>query len=532
MAVPTVASGDIVASEDHNVLAGLFNGTTGYGEPVKLFELDDSASYSVTVGNQDTTNGLIQKWQYGPVGAPTVVMTLAKTGLSLPTLPLRIAGGTSPEFGGFSVTSTGEVLMGDIAATMVGSGRAQFAANYIQPANNSRVISLFDTTVRGGPSTDSSCSQFVLASGKVTGRDTSAYTPEAGGPGVTRDVDCRVIDGGWAGLVAAPNHNLRWGVSVGFESTTATTDNTGAYANEKVAFIALSDGDASQASQFVDSPTSNGTRPNTAFYAGGGGGASNPGGGTWASATVCAWEWPFYAAGTSNTAGIFCVYEDGRTGIAMVPKIPTRSGMLQINQDGNHDAGAGFRLWKNGSATNYSNIHHSAAESTVVTTTASGLSTNTLTLACDATLVACSMTAPASQSGHLLDLVISGSANTIFAVSAAGDLLVGNANTQVGSGAGVIAVKNAATLPSTNPSGGGVLYADAGAGKWRGSGGTTTTFGAAEPHCPTCDRDFALEWESARYGMLAICMYCLTDAIGDKGVMWKRPGLHKGERTP
>ena len=61
-----------------------------------------------------------------------------------------------------------------------------------------------------------------------------------------------------------------------------------------------------------------------------------------------------------------------------------------------------------------------------------------------------------------------------------------------GSGVKVIFVANAATNPSTNPSGGGILYADAGAGKWRGSGGTTTTFGAASPHCSKCGYDF---WE-------------------------------------
>jgi len=48
-----------------------------------------------------------------------------------------------------------------------------------------------------------------------------------------------------------------------------------------------------------------------------------------------------------------------------------------------------------------------------------------------------------------------------------------------GSGIGVIGLGNADTLPSTNPAGGGVLYADAGALKWRGSGGTVTTIAAA-----------------------------------------------------
>lgn len=48
-----------------------------------------------------------------------------------------------------------------------------------------------------------------------------------------------------------------------------------------------------------------------------------------------------------------------------------------------------------------------------------------------------------------------------------------------GTGDGVIGIANATTNPSTNPTGGGVLYSDAGALKWRGSGGTTTTIAPA-----------------------------------------------------
>lgn len=43
---------------------------------------------------------------------------------------------------------------------------------------------------------------------------------------------------------------------------------------------------------------------------------------------------------------------------------------------------------------------------------------------------------------------------------------------------GVIAIANA-TAPSSNATGGGILYSEAGALKWRGSGGTITTLGAA-----------------------------------------------------
>lgn len=48
-----------------------------------------------------------------------------------------------------------------------------------------------------------------------------------------------------------------------------------------------------------------------------------------------------------------------------------------------------------------------------------------------------------------------------------------------GGGAKVVFVGNAGTNPSTNPTGGGVLYCDGGALKFRGSGGTVTTVAVA-----------------------------------------------------
>lgn len=55
----------------------------------------------------------------------------------------------------------------------------------------------------------------------------------------------------------------------------------------------------------------------------------------------------------------------------------------------------------------------------------------------------------------------------------------GIVTTSFGSGVGVIGIANAGTNPSTNPSGGGVLYCDAGALKYRGSSGTITTIANA-----------------------------------------------------
>lgn len=57
--------------------------------------------------------------------------------------------------------------------------------------------------------------------------------------------------------------------------------------------------------------------------------------------------------------------------------------------------------------------------------------------------------------------------------------LVSSNPPNAGSGVGVIAIANAATLPSTNPTSAGVLYVDAGALKYRGSSGTVTTIAPA-----------------------------------------------------
>ena len=46
------------------------------------------------------------------------------------------------------------------------------------------------------------------------------------------------------------------------------------------------------------------------------------------------------------------------------------------------------------------------------------------------------------------------------------------------SGTAVLCIGNA-TVPSTSPAGGGQLYSEAGALKWRGSSGTVTTLGIA-----------------------------------------------------
>lgn len=78
--------------------------------------------------------------------------------------------------------------------------------------------------------------------------------------------------------------------------------------------------------------------------------------------------------------------------------------------------------------------------------------------------------------------------NAILAWNANG-IQIGGPTLDLGGGVGVIGIDNAGTNPSTNPTGGGILYADSGALKWRGSSGTVTTVANADPHCPRCGTD-------------------------------------------
>ncbi len=80
-----------------------------------------------------------------------------------------------------------------------------------------------------------------------------------------------------------------------------------------------------------------------------------------------------------------------------------------------------------------------------------------------------------------------GNAGTATSITG-GSIVVGASNINVmmfaqsgdyGGGSGVMGIKNCTTAPTTNPTGGGVLYVEAGALKYRGSSGTVTTIAAA-----------------------------------------------------
>src|SRR4029077_5503169 len=64
-------------------------------------------------------------------------------------------------------------------------------------------------------------------------------------------------------------------------------------------------------------------------------------------------------------------------------------------------------------------------------------------------------------------------------VSLALTSILTSTNMPANTGDAVIFIGNRVTAPSANAVGGGILYAQAGAGVWRGSGGTVTTFGPA-----------------------------------------------------
>lgn len=116
--------------------------------------------------------------------------------------------------------------------------------------------------------------------------------------------------------------------------------------------------------------------------------------------------------------------------------------------------------------------------------------------------------------------VTSGSPRYPLKVSASG-IAVGGASGggSFGGGVGVISLLDATTAPVSNPTAGCVIYSTAGAGTCRGSGGTVTTFGPAEPHCERCGRDAAWEWQNEDEGWhIAVCAWCLMTALEAAGV--------------
>jgi hypothetical protein len=72
-----------------------------------------------------------------------------------------------------------------------------------------------------------------------------------------------------------------------------------------------------------------------------------------------------------------------------------------------------------------------------------------------------------------------GRITTTSGMSATSWLRVGSGSASLGGGSGIVAMANATTVPTSNPTGGGILYVESGALKYRGSSGTITTIAAA-----------------------------------------------------
>ena len=75
-------------------------------------------------------------------------------------------------------------------------------------------------------------------------------------------------------------------------------------------------------------------------------------------------------------------------------------------------------------------------------------------------------------------IIADGTGNRRFNADSNGNIGL-NGYDQYGGGAGVVYISNATTAPTTNPSGGGILFVSGGALKYRGSNGSVTTLASA-----------------------------------------------------
>jgi hypothetical protein len=118
--------------------------------------------------------------------------------------------------------------------------------------------------------------------------------------------------------------------------------------------------------------------------------------------------------------------------------------------------------------------------------------------------------------------------NTVLYVYCSGSAVrfFGSGVTGLGGSTGTLSIADTGTPPTSSPTGGGLIYSVSGAGTWKGTSGTVTTFGAADlpgfmetagnGHCPSCGTDFAHDWHNDKYGSLTVCMNCLTEEIGER----------------
>jgi hypothetical protein len=101
------------------------------------------------------------------------------------------------------------------------------------------------------------------------------------------------------------------------------------------------------------------------------------------------------------------------------------------------------------------------------------------------------------------------------------------ASPSAGGGTSVLFIANSAGIPGSNPTAGYIIYSQSGALKGRGTSGTVTTIGNADPHCPVCGSDFAVQWENDFYGgELRVCKICEIDYICQNHRMMKALSDH------
>ena len=119
------------------------------------------------------------------------------------------------------------------------------------------------------------------------------------------------------------------------------------------------------------------------------------------------------------------------------------------------------------------------------------------------------------------DVVVGGTADidTGLLLTGDGNLWIGNEPPDWQNMSHGVFIADGYVVPDGDPAEGIFVYSESGAGKARGTSGTVTTWAAAEPHCPRCNSDFALEWSNPKYGgTLAICAKCLVDALNKAGI--------------
>ncbi|WP_405844640.1 hypothetical protein [Streptomyces sp. NBC_01518] len=221
---------------------------------------------------------------------------------------------------------------------------------------------------------------------------------------------------------------------------------------------------------------------------------------TGTDATARAWQGNV----SGDTVTRYVSYVDGRhewgDGTNARDTTLFRESASQLRTDGALRVGTNIGIGTAPSTTARLNVANSAAGQMV---------SFTRTATADSTPVFVITTADAA-SAQSLGITVSGDTTNRFAVDATGKVTWGSGSatrdvelyrssanilatdhwfratqglrintTSVGGGVGVLAMADATTAPTSNPTGGGVLYSEAGALKWRGSSGTVTTIAAA-----------------------------------------------------